>query len=124
MAKEKKTKQNDTRFNEYHREYMQEKRDKARDIGELPSVENLARKAECENDLVKFCNTYLSEHFFRPWSNAQLEIAKNVEKVINSGGSQAIAHKRRGAKTTICMRFFNFVLRFMASIIFLIDPVL
>jgi|GEM_PF-2139022 len=103
MANKKKpVKDGDTRYNEYHREYMEKKREESRDIGELPPVENPKRRKECEHDLVKFCNTYLSDYFFRPWSAAQLEIAKNVEKVIQTGGSQAIAHKRRGAKTTIC----------------------
>jgi hypothetical protein len=87
----------------YEREYRQKKREEENDIGELPPVENPERRKECEHDLVKFCNTYLSDYFFRPWSAAQLEIAKNVEKVIEHGGSQAIAHKRRGAKTTICI---------------------
>ena len=102
MPKKKPVKKGDTRYNQYHREYMEEKREKSRDIGTLPPCENPQRRKECEHDLIKFCNTYLSELFFRPWSNAQIEIAKNVEKVIETGGSQAIAHKRRGAKTTIC----------------------
>jgi hypothetical protein len=89
--------------NAYHNEYMHKKRNEAKDIGELPPPANPKRKAECEHDLVKFCNTYLSEHFYRKWSLAQLEIAAHVEKVIQNGGSQAIAHKRRGAKTTICL---------------------
>ena len=102
MANKKKSvKDGDTRRNEYQRDYVAEKREEARDIGELPPVENPKRRKECEHDLIKFCNTYLSDYFFRPWSAAQLEIAKNVEKVIQTGGAQAIAHKRRGAKTTI-----------------------
>jgi len=57
----------------------------------LPPCENPERRKECEHDFIKFCNTYLLEDFYRPWSKAQLEIAKNVEKVIETGGSQAIA---------------------------------
>jgi len=102
MPKKKAVKKGDTRYNQYHREYMEEKREKSRDIGILPPCENPQRRKECEHDFIKFCNTYLPDDFYRPWSKAQLEIAKNVEKVIETGGSQAVAHKRRGAKTTIC----------------------
>jgi hypothetical protein len=104
MANRKKAvKEGDTRRREYERNYRRQKSEEANDIGELPLPENPKRKKACEHDLVKFCSTYLPEYFFRPWSKAQLEIAKNVEKVIENGGSQAIAHKRRGAKTTICL---------------------
>ena len=102
MTKKKPPKKGDTRRNQYERDYVRQKRDEARDIGTLPPCENPERRKECEHDFIKFCNTYLPNDFFRPWSKAQLEIAKNVAKVIETGGSQAIAHKRRGAKTTIC----------------------
>jgi len=81
---------------------MVSQREDARDIGELPPCENPDRKKACEHDLVLFCNTYFPDHFFREWTASQIEIARNIEKVINVGGFQAIAHKRRGAKTTIC----------------------
>ena len=81
MANTKKqVKDGDTRYNQYHREYMTKKREEARDMGELPPVENPERKKKCENDLILFCNTYFSDHFFRKWSDAQLEIARNIEK--------------------------------------------
>jgi len=82
---------------------MVSQREDARDIGELPPCENPEREKASEHDLVLFCNMYFPDHFFREWTAPQIETARNIEKVINVGGFQSIAHKRRGAKTTICV---------------------
>jgi hypothetical protein len=90
-----------TRY-DYEKIYAQRAREAANDIGEIPLPANPERKKECENNLVLFCNTYLKEHFYRKWSENQIYIAQEVERVVQEGGKQAIAAKRRGAKTTIC----------------------
>jgi hypothetical protein len=87
---------------EYEKQYHDRIRASSNEIGQLPEIVNPQRRADCEYDLVKFCTIYLNKHFYRPWSENQLIIAKEVQQVVESGGSQAIAAKRRGAKTTIC----------------------
>jgi hypothetical protein len=87
-------------------DYEAEKREQARaernDIGELPPVADPERRAACGKDFVLFCNTYLAKtYFYRPWSDTQIKIARMFEHIVVNGGKQAVAHKRRGAKTTI-----------------------
>ena len=74
---------------------------KKAEVGELPPVVDPARRDACERDLKLFCETYLPETFSLEWSPDQLELVKQLETVILTGGKLPCAMPRGGGKSTI-----------------------
>ena len=52
----------------------------AQDIGEIPEVRNVERKAATLGSFKTFCETYFSEVFYLPWSEDHLHVIEKIEK--------------------------------------------
>ena len=89
---------------EAHKEDMREraaaKSRTGREIGPLPKCEDKRRRARGEKSLLKFCELYFPQRFPLPWSDDHLEQLEQIQRVIVSGGLQAIAAPRGDGKTT------------------------
>lgn len=72
-----------------------------RDIGELPPVVNLERKAECAQDFRLFCESYFPETFHLAWSPDHLKVIAKIEAAVLHGGLFALAMSRGSGKSTI-----------------------
>ena len=70
-----------------------------RDIGELPEVVNPERKAVCERDFKKFCESYFPETFTLAWSEDHLKVIHKIEEAVLRGGLFAMALPRGTGKT-------------------------
>ena len=73
-----------------------------RDIGDIPPVQNSARKARALRDFRFFCKKYFPHTFTKPWSPDHLKIIKKIEFVVLLGGLFAMALPRAGGKTKLC----------------------
>ncbi len=73
-----------------------------RDIGELPDVGNLDRKAQAASDFRFFCESYFPLTFHLPWSPDHLKVIAKIEQAVLRGGLFAMAMPRGSGKTTIC----------------------
>jgi Phage terminase large subunit (GpA) len=88
-----------------HRERMAEisaeKSAKGREIGPLPDVVDLGRRARGAESLIEFCRIYFGPRF--PWgfSDDQIEVAKRMENCIRGGAMFSLAMPRGGGKTTM-----------------------
>ena len=69
-----------------------------RDIGELPKVVDLARKAAAEQSFQKFCDAYFPEVFHLPWSDDHLKVIAKIEQAVLHGGLFAMAMPRGSGK--------------------------
>jgi len=59
------------------------------------------RKADCRGDLKRFCETYRTEVFSKPWSDDHLQVIAAMQEAILSGGKFALAMPRGSGKTTL-----------------------
>jgi hypothetical protein len=71
-----------------------------RDIGELPPVENQARRDRGRKSLQYFCETYFPERFKLAWSQDHLKVLAKIETAVREGGLFAMAMPRGSGKTT------------------------
>lgn len=72
-----------------------------RDIGDIPPVENPARREAAEISFRVFCETYMAATFCKPWSNDHLTVLAKVERAVLFGGLFANAMPRGSGKTSI-----------------------
>lgn len=72
-----------------------------RDIAPLPQVVNPGRKALCERDFQKFCESYFPETYILDWSPAHLKAISRIETAVLYGGLFALALPRGSGKTTL-----------------------
>lgn len=72
-----------------------------RDIGELPTIANPARRARAAVDFRFFCETYFPLTFHLPWSPDHLKVIAKIEQAVLHGGLFAMAMPRGSGKTTI-----------------------
>lgn len=88
-----------------HRESMRERArqesESGRDIGDLPSVENPARKATAARSFRAFCESYFPEVFSLTFSDDHLQVIAKTEQAVLHGGLFALAMPRGSGKTTI-----------------------
>ena len=77
------------------------KSESGRDIGDLPPVENPARRAKAERSFRAFCESYFPEVFHLGWSEDHLRVIAKVEESVLQGGLFALAMPRGSGKTTI-----------------------
>ncbi len=76
-----------------------------RDIaGGYPEPGDLARRAECERSLRRFCEVYFPAAFFLAWSHDHLMAIADIEQCVFSGGTFAFAMPRGYGKSAICAR--------------------
>ena len=73
-----------------------------RDIGELPEVEDAARKDRARNDFRFFCETYFPQTFHLRWSADHLKVITKIEQAVLDGGLFAMAMPRGSGKTSLC----------------------
>ena len=72
-----------------------------RDIGELPAVENEARKESCRLDFRRFCETYFPEVYVLEWSEDHLRAIEKIQKSVLKGGLFALAMSRGSGKSSL-----------------------
>jgi hypothetical protein len=88
-----------------HREAARERArlesESGRDIGDLPPVEDPARRATAERSFRSFCDAYFPEVFHLPWSADHLKVIAKIEQAVLHGGLFALAMPRGAGKTTL-----------------------
>jgi hypothetical protein len=72
-----------------------------RDITPLPAVANSDRRAACEKDFRRFCETYFPAAFALAWSGDHLKVIAKIEAAVLRGGQFAEAMPRGSGKTTL-----------------------
>jgi hypothetical protein len=75
----------------------------ARDIGELPPVQDVARRDACQLDFRQFCETYAAESFPLAWSPDHLRAIERIEAAVLRGELYAFAMPRGSGKSTVCI---------------------
>ncbi len=78
-----------------------EERAKAREIGPIPPVADIARRSRAFDSLKYFCETYLFKIFRKPWSPGHLRAIERFETTIKTGGLFALAMPRGQGKTAL-----------------------
>jgi len=73
-----------------------------RDIGDLPEVEDAARKDRARSDFRFFCETYFPQTFHLRWSADHLKVIAKIEQAVLDGGLFAMAMPRGSGKTSLC----------------------
>ena len=72
-----------------------------RDIGELPSVVDPARRQQATTNFRDFCEAYFPQTFHLPWSQDHLKVVRKIEQAVLHGGLFAMAMPRGSGKTTL-----------------------
>lgn len=72
-----------------------------RDIGELPAVADPERKQRAESDFRFFCESYLPQTFYLPWSPDHLKVIAKIEQAVMHGGLFAMAMSRGAGKSSL-----------------------
>lgn len=72
-----------------------------RDIGSIPPIANVERRASCADSLRLFCETYNPDAFSLGWSADHLRVIARIEEAVMYGALYALAMPRGSGKTTI-----------------------
>lgn len=72
-----------------------------RDIGSIPPIADLERRASCRFDLRRFCETYNPAALYYNWSDAHLRAIQRIEEAALRGALFAFAMPRGSGKTTL-----------------------
>ncbi|MEM1213825.1 MAG: terminase gpA endonuclease subunit [Planctomycetota bacterium] len=75
----------------------------ARDIGDIPPIEDPERRRLAELHFRIFCETYLPKTFCLPWSANHLKVIDKITLVVLDSASLAVAMPRGTGKTALCM---------------------
>ncbi len=78
-------------------------REDLRDLGEIPPVQDWARRESCEHDLAKFLKTYMPESFPCPFSQKHLAAIARIQNALIKGGRMLTILPRGFGKSTICV---------------------
>lgn len=73
----------------------------SREIGGIPPIANVRRRARCRNSLRLFCETYNPETFSLGWSDDHLRMISRVEEAVRGGALYAVAMPRGSGKSTL-----------------------
>ncbi|MFN7559294.1 MAG: hypothetical protein ACK5RX_08050, partial [bacterium] len=73
-----------------------------RDIGDLPSVADPARRDRAARDFRYFCEAYFPQTFHLKWSDDHLKVIAKIEQAVLEGGLFAMAMPRGSGKTSLC----------------------
>ncbi|MCC6320045.1 MAG: phage terminase large subunit family protein [Phycisphaerales bacterium] len=73
-----------------------------RDIGDLPTIADPARRARAAKDFRYFCETYFGRTFHLKWSDDHLKVIAKIEQAVLEGGLFAMAMPRGSGKTSLC----------------------
>lgn len=71
------------------------------DIGALPPVRDVARRARADLDFRFFCESYFPRLFTLAWSSDHLKVIAKIEQAVLRGGLFAMAMPRGSGKTTL-----------------------
>src|SRR5574338_466846 len=74
----------------------------SRDIGAIPRIANVRRRAKCKNSLRLFCQVYNANAFSLDWSEDHLQAIARIEEAATRGALYAFALPRGAGKTSIC----------------------
>ncbi|HSW63974.1 MAG TPA: terminase gpA endonuclease subunit [Dissulfurispiraceae bacterium] len=74
-----------------------------RDIAPIPAVAKLNRRKKCAKSLRAFCETYLPQVFYLPWSQNHLAVLQKIERATLVGGSFAVAMPRGSGKSSMAL---------------------
>jgi hypothetical protein len=72
-----------------------------REIAPIPDVVHPERRAACEKDFRRFCETYFPAAFTLAWSGDHLKVISKIEAAVLRGGQFAQAMPRGSGKTTL-----------------------
>ncbi|WP_428937780.1 terminase gpA endonuclease subunit [Fontivita pretiosa] len=72
------------------------------DIGAMPPVRDVARRARADTDFRFFCESYFPRLFTLAWSHDHLKVIARIEQAVIRGGLFAMAMPRGSGKTTLC----------------------
>lgn len=75
-----------------------------RDIGQIPSPADPARRAKCKNDFGLFCTTYFPGTFRHEWSAVHKRLIELIQMVVLVGALLAMGIPRGWGKTSLCVR--------------------
>ena len=76
---------------------------KKQSIGKIPTCENPERRAKAASSFRFFCETYLAEIFYMPWSKDLLRVIAKVERVVVNHDTLAVVMPRGSGKTQLCL---------------------
>src|SRR5512146_2784440 len=72
------------------------------DIGALPPVKDVPRRARADTDFRFFCESYFPRLFTLAWSADHLKVIAKIEQAVIRGGLFSMAMPRGSGKTTLC----------------------
>jgi len=73
-----------------------------RDIGELPDIVDMERRAAASRDLLQFCTSYFPHVFSVRFSDDHRKVIARMQTAILEGGLFALAMPRGTGKTSLC----------------------
>ena len=90
----------------YYAQRERQEYEAARDIGEIPEVQNPERRERCSKSLQTFIEEYFKSYdkFNLPWASFHLEAIRRMEASIINGGLFALALPRGSGKTALTER--------------------
>lgn len=74
----------------------------SREVGDIPPIANVRRRARCRNSLRFFCETYNPSAFAMRWSEDHLRVIARIEEAATLGALYAFAMPRGSGKSTLC----------------------
>lgn len=77
------------------------RQNQANNLAPLPAVAEPQRRADCEFDLQKFCETYMRNRFDLKWASFHLDMFDMICKSLDMGGQYAYAMPRGSGKSTV-----------------------
>lgn len=74
-----------------------------RDIAPMPGIHNRWRRHAAAKSLLKFCQTYLIDTFFLPFSDDHLKLIATLQLTVIQGGQYAFLLPRGSGKTSLVL---------------------
>src|SRR5690554_1902156 len=99
-----KTKRKGVTYDQFKRKvgnYNQEMVAVGQEIGDLPAIVNIKRRAACEKNLELFCKTYFPEVFCLTFSKTHKYVIGRLQHTAIKGDQMALAMPRGSGKTSI-----------------------
>ncbi len=75
---------------------------RGREIGDIPPIANVRRRAKCRKSLRAFCEAYNPAAFYLGWADYHLRAIERIEEAATLGALYAMAFPRGSGKTTLC----------------------
>ena len=87
----------------YDREKQIERRERLRDIGEIPAVSEPEQRSACDADLETFITTVFPKIFHLEWCADHYALCQSLQTAVVEGGKRAVAYQRGFGKTQFCI---------------------